>query len=198
MSEPFPARPPITTEEREFIATVETAMRPPYLAAVAHEFGPYGRPSEEIAAQMSAAAPGERLQTAIEARMNSGRHFDALPAEERSAAAERAALAAARTLSQLTVETAEGRLGNLAGKGADHLLRGQYEEMAHAAAGQAGGVLGGAINRARFLQMAEIQRQAGAGVTPPAPGPRSAPGTTESAAMNPADRVKDTRAHGRD
>jgi hypothetical protein len=199
MTEPFAAPRPISTEERDFVATVENSMRPAFLEAVAHEFGPYDRATEEIVDRMSAAAPGERLQTAVEARMNSGRHFDALPAEERSAAAEQGALAAARTIdSRLTVQAAEGRLGALAGKGADRLLRGQYEKVAHEAGGQVGLVLGGAINRAQFLQVAEIQRQAGAGVTPPGAGARSTSGTTEAAAAKPADRVKDARGHMRD
>lgn len=89
MSEPFPAPRPITAEERQFIADVENSLRPAFLHAVAEEFGPADRPAAEIAEQMSAAAPGNRLQTVVEARMNSGTHFDALPAEERSAACGR-------------------------------------------------------------------------------------------------------------
>ncbi|WP_350276953.1 hypothetical protein [Kribbella sp. HUAS MG21] len=199
MTEPFPAPRPISTEEREFVATVEASMRPAFVEAVAHEFGPFDRPTAEILQRMSAAAPGERLQTAVEARMNSAPHFDALPSEERSAAAQQAALVAARTIdARLTVQAAEGRLGTLAGKGADRLLRGQYEKVAQEAGGQAGLVLGGAINRARFLQVAEIQRQAGAGVAAPAPGSRSTSGTAEAAAAKPGDRAKDARGHLRD
>jgi len=198
MSELFPALQPITTEERQFIADVEGSMRPAFVNAVAEEFGPYGRPAAEVAEEMSAAAPGERLQTALEARMNSGKHFDALPAEERTAAAERAALAAAKSLNgKLVVETSDGRLGALAGKGADRLLRGQYESLAHNAGGEAGLVLGGAINRARFVhQLAETQRHAGAGVTPPGRRPEtastSATNTTDPAPAKPVDRTKPT------
>jgi hypothetical protein len=191
MTDPIRAPQPITTEEREFIAEVEKTMRPAFLEAVAHEFGPRDRPAAEIVEQMSAAAPGHRLQTAVEANMDGSRHFDALPAEERSAAAQQAALVSARTIgARLTVQAADGRLGALAGKGADRLLRGQYEKVAQEAGGQVGLVLGGAANRARFLQVAEIQRQAGLGVTPPAPGPRTT-SNPAAPAPKPPDRTKD-------
>jgi len=205
MSEPFPAPRPITAEERQYIADVENSLRPAFLHAVAEEFGPADRPAAEIAEQMSAAAPGHRLQTAVEARMNSLTHFDALPAEERSAAAQQAALVTAQAVSQLSVRTADGRLGDLAGRGADRVLRGQYEKLAQDAAGRAGMVLGGAINRARFLQVEEIRRQAGAGMTPPSPRTGTGTGTGtevrsesgDGAAARPADRARSTRGHGR-
>jgi hypothetical protein len=176
---------PISLADREFIANVENSLRPAFVHAIAEEFGPADRPTAEIAEQMAAAVAGERLQTVIEARMNSGRHFDALPAEERSAAAQRAALAAAKSLDgKLTVEASDGRLGQLAGKGADRLLRSQYERLAHIAGGEAGIVLGGAMNRARFVHMEQAQRQATAGVNPP--GTRRPESTTEAATTTPA------------
>ncbi|NUR70112.1 MAG: hypothetical protein HOU81_04780 [Hamadaea sp.] len=151
MDQEFPAPRPLTTEERQFVVTVEESMRPAFIAAVADEFGPYGRPAAEIAERMSAAAPGQRLQTAVEARMNSGRHFDRFPAEERSAAAQQAVLAAAKSIdSQLTVETSDSRLGELVGKGLDRMFRRQYAEVAHSAAGEAGLVLGGVLATAHL------------------------------------------------
>ncbi|WP_410787636.1 hypothetical protein [Kribbella sp. C-35] len=192
MTELFPAPRPITSEEREFVENVEKSMRPAFLEAVAREFEPYDRPAAEIAERMSAAAPGERLQTAVEAHMNASRHFATLPAEERSAVAQQAALASASTIdARLTVEAADGRLGELVGKGADRLLRGQYEKVAHEAGGQVGLILGGAINRAHFRQMEETQRHAAAGVTPPAAGSRSTSGTADAVAAKPADRTSD-------
>ncbi|TDO60931.1 hypothetical protein EV651_107204 [Kribbella sp. VKM Ac-2571] len=194
MTDLIRAPEPITTEERDFIARVENTMRPAFLDAIAREYAPREGPVAGIAERMSAAAPGHRLQTAVEANMDASRHFDALPAEERSAAAQQAALVTARTIdARLTVQAADGRLGELAGKGADRLLRGEYEKVAHEAGGQAGMVLGGAINRARYLQVAEIQRQAGAGVTPPAAGSRHTSGTVDAVAAKPPDRAKDTR-----
>ncbi|TDX02576.1 hypothetical protein [Kribbella sp. VKM Ac-2566] len=194
MAVPIPAPRPITTEEREFIATVENTMRPAFLAEVAREFAD-GQPADGIVERMSAAAPGHRLQTAVQANIDAHRHLDALPADERSAAAEQAALVVARTVSQLTVQTANGRLGDLVGQGADHLLRGQYKDLAQQAAGQAGLVLGGAAGRAHLLQveLADIRRQAGAGLTPPGAPPRSTSGAAEDVAAKPADRTKATR-----
>jgi hypothetical protein len=199
MTEPFPAPRPITSEEREFVENVEKSMRPAFLDAVAHEFAPRDRPAAEIVERMPATAPGHRLQTAVEANMDASRHFDALPAEERSAVAQQAALASARTIdARLTVEAADGRLGELVGEGADRLLRGEYEKVAHEAAGQVGLVLGGAINRARFRQMEETQRHAGAGVTPPAAGSRSTSSTVDAVAK-PADRTSERhQPHVRD
>ncbi|MGW6199032.1 hypothetical protein ACWF0M_22995 [Kribbella sp. NPDC055110] len=193
MTEPFPAPRPITSEEREFVGRVEKSMRPAFLDAVAHEIGPYDRPAAEIAERMSAAAPGERLQTAVEAHLNASRRLATVPAEERSAVAQQAALAAATVIdARLTVQAAEGRLGELAGKGADRLLRGQYEKVAQEAGGQVGLVLGGAINRAHFRQMEQTQRHAAAGVTPA--GSRSTSGTVDvDAAAAPADRTKNER-----
>ncbi|HWD78494.1 MAG TPA: hypothetical protein VG497_06430 [Kribbella sp.] len=194
---------PISAADRAFIANVEKSLRPAFVHAIAEEFRPADRPVTEIAELMAAAAPGERLQTVIEARMKSSGHFDALPAEEWSAAAQQAALAAARSLDgKLTVEASDSRLGQLAGKGADRLLRGQYESLAHTAGSQAGLVLGGAINRVRFVHMEQAQRQATAGVTPPGTRPQTASATTSatnSAAARPADRSRDNRhePHGR-
>ena len=192
MNDMIRAPQPITTEDREFIAKVENTMRPAFLDAIAREYAPRNQPAAEIAERMSAAAPGHRLQTAVEANMKASRAFDGLPADEWSAAAQQAALVSARTIdARLTVQAADSRLGALVGKGADRLLRGQYEEVAHEAGGQVGGVLGGAANRSRFLQMEEIQRQAGAGITPP--GPRTTSDTVNAAAAKPADRTKDPR-----
>jgi len=62
---------------------------------------------------------------------------------------------------------------------------------------------GGAINRARFLQVEEIRRQAGAGMTPPSPRTGTGTGTEvrsesgDGAAARPADRARSTRGHGR-
>lgn len=172
-------------------------MRPEFLKAVGREYGPYGRPTDDVLAEMAAAAPGHRLQTAVEANMSRSTHFDALPAEERSAYAEQAALVTATRIdARLTVETADNRLGALAGKAADRLLRGQYEKVAHEAGGEVGMLLGGAVNRARFVhQLAETQRHAGAGMTPAGSKPRTA-GTTDAAAAKPAGRPKDPRGHG--
>src|SRR2546423_11262284 len=117
--------------------------------------------------------------------MNWSSHSDALPAEEWSAAAQRAALAAAKSLDgKLTVEASDGRLGQLAGKGADRLLRGQYERLAQIAGGQVGMVLGGAINRVRFHYMEQAPRHATDGVAPP--GTRRPESTTEAASTTPA------------
>jgi hypothetical protein len=193
MAEQFPAPRPITAEERQFIATVEKTLRPAFLRAVAGEFGPAGRPADEVADRMAAAPVGERLQTAVEARMDSGPHFDTLPAQERSAVAQQAALASAETISQLSVQTPDGRLGELAGNGLDRVLQGQYAELAHAAAGRAGAVLGGGINRARFIALAEVQRQAGAGLTPPTARNRTEAATGNAATERPAVRAKNDR-----
>ncbi|MDX2968590.1 hypothetical protein PWY87_17345 [Kribbella solani] len=179
MTELIPAPQPISTQEREFIASVEGVMRPAFLDAVIQDLGPSGRPAAELAGQMAAAAPGERLQRAVEATMDSSRHFDRVPAEERPAVAERAALAiATRIDARLTVEAGEGRLGQLTGRAADHLLRGQYETIAHEAGNEARMVLSGAINRAHFKQLEETQRHAGAGVTPPTTRPAAQSSTT--------------------
>ncbi|TCC37980.1 hypothetical protein [Kribbella speibonae] len=197
MTERFPVPRPITTEEREFVATVEESMRPAFLEAVGREFGPYGRPTDEVVEQMSAAAPGHRLQTAVEANMSRSTHFDALPAEERSAVAEQAALVTAKRIdARLTVQAADSRLGELVGKGADRLLRGEYEKVAQEAGGEVGLVLGGAINRARFVhQLAETQRHAAAGVTPPGrrPESRTATSTPDTPTTKPADRTRPNR-----
>ncbi|MFF0268857.1 hypothetical protein [Kribbella sp. NPDC004536] len=194
---------PITPADREFIADVEETLRPAYLNAIAEEFGPKDRPAADMLQEMTAAAPGQRLQTAIAARMNSSRLFDGLPADERTAYAERAALAAATSLNgKLTVETADSRLGRMAGRGADRLLSSQYASLAHTAGSEVGLVLGGAINRIRFVHQLkdvdDVQRQATSGLTPPGTGrPGSATSATTTAATTRAvDRNSQPRTLG--
>lgn len=196
MTDLIPAPQPITAAERELIARVEGAMRPAFVHALAHGLGPYDRPTAEIAERMEATAPGQRLETAVEAQMKSVGHFDAVPADERSAAAQQAALAAAKSIdAQLTIETGDGRLSELASRGMDRLFRGQYLKVAQAAGDSARQSLSGVIVWAHLRSMQETQRHAAAGVTPPGSGPESGTGAAERPAT---DRAKDTRGHARD
>jgi hypothetical protein len=163
------ARPqPITREDREFIAQVEQWVPDALFQEVAREFAPAGLAPDQLARQMGEAAPGDRLQTAVEAAMSGSRHFEPLPPAERSAAAEQASLATAQAIdSSLTVENSDptSRLGVVADKVLDRAFRGQYRELAHYAANRASGVLSGALNWSRYHQMQEAQRHA---TVPPA------------------------------
>lgn len=186
MTEPVRAPQPISTQERQFIATVEGSLRPALLDAIVQDLGPSGLPAAELSGQLAAAGPGERLQRVVEATMNSSRHFDRVPAEDRTATAGRAALAIATQVdARLTVEAGDSRLGRLAGRAADRVLRGEYEAVAHEAGDEARLVMSGAITRAHFQELADVQRHAGAGVVSPTTRP-AAQSANESTAPAPA------------
>lgn len=183
------ARPqPITREDREFIAQVEQWVPDALFQEVAREFAPADLAPDQLARRMDEAAPGDRLQTAVEAGMGGSRHFASHPPAERSAAAEQASLAAAQAIdSTLTVERSDptSRLGVVADKVLDRAFRGQYREVAHHAANRASEVLSGALNWSRYHQMQEAQRHAGA-VTPAAAAPSYQPADAASSATPPA------------
>jgi len=186
MTEPIPAPRPISTQEREFIANVESSLRPALLDAIVHDLGPSGRPAAELSSQLAAALPGERLQRVVEATMNSSRHFDRVPADDRTATAGRAALAIATQVdARLTVEAGDSRLGRLAGRAADRVLRGEYETVAREAGNEARLVMSGAITRAHFQELAGVQRHASAGVVSPTTRP-AAESANESTSTAPA------------
>ncbi|WP_432892433.1 hypothetical protein ACQPYH_17105 [Kribbella sp. CA-245084] len=199
MTDPIPAPQPISTQERQFIASVEDSLRPAFLDAIVHDLGPSGRPAAELSSQLAAAAPGERLQRVVEATMNSSRHFDRVPADDRTATAGRAALAIATQVdARLTVEAGDGRLGRLAGRAAGRVLRGEYETVAHEAGNEARLAMSGAITRAHFQELADVQRHAGAGVVSPTSRPtaESANESTTAAAQPPATRAARSQAQG--
>lgn len=182
----IPPPQPISQQEREFIAGVERWAPRAVLETVAERFAPPSLPPAELLHRMEAAAPGDRLRTAIEANMNGSRHFDRIPAPERSATAEQASLkAAGRIDSGITIESegSTGRLSQLAGKGLDRLMRGAYRTVAREASHEAAEVLSGTLNWWHFHQLQETQRHAG-GVAPAAAAAGGKP-TTAPAAKSP-------------
>ncbi|TDW19463.1 hypothetical protein [Kribbella kalugense] len=206
MTENRIARPqPITPEDREFIAQVEQRVPDALFDEVAREFAPANLAPDQLARQMSEAAPGGRLRTAVDAAMSGSRHFGSLPPAERSAAAEQATLAAAQAIdSSLTIERKEptSRLGLIAGKVADKAVdlafRGSYRDVANLAANKASERLSGALNWSRFHQMEEAQRHAGA-VGPAAAAPQYKPADAASSAKaTPASKDGDRGRIARD